>query len=226
MRRSCARNLVLSTTESWNAARFSRSSRGGQIVDIMAAALFAPFCSYGTPAGSNRNDAALREDGDTTAISGRARSPRARSGRARRRRSRVAELTGVTTASNAIEAVLKGGTAALVAVMVCACSHEKPKPIEENVYPADFRSQIADQVRRQVNPRNLRDAAISEPTLNTSLPTPRYVACVRFKATDTAGAVKGREMAAYFYAGKITQVVDAGGELCGKAAYLPFPELQ
>jgi hypothetical protein len=28
MRRSCARNLVLSTTESWNAARFSRSSGG------------------------------------------------------------------------------------------------------------------------------------------------------------------------------------------------------
>jgi hypothetical protein len=117
---------------------------------------------------------------------------------------------------------------ALLALAVCACAkQEEPKRIEENISPADFRIKVADQVRRQLAPENVKDAYIAEPVLKSSLRMPRYVACVRFNSADNSGTYKGNKFyAAYFYAGKVTQVVDATVEECDKAAYLPFPELQ
>jgi hypothetical protein len=128
----------------------------------------------------------------------------------------------------ALEGAMRRGAMALLAFAVCACAeHEKPKPIEENASPADFRTQVVDQVRRQLAPKNVQDAYIAEPVLKSSLSTPRYVACVRFNSTDNSGASKGNKFyAAYFYAGKITGVVAATVEQCDKAAFLPFPELQ
>jgi hypothetical protein len=134
----------------------------------------------------------------------------------------------VTVAYRAVNATMRCGAVALVALAVCTCAQrEKPKPIEENLSPAEYRTQVADQVRRQLAPRNVKDAYVAEPVLKTSLPSPRYVACVRFNSTDSSGAYRGNKLyAAYFYAGKITQVVEATVEQCDKAAFLPFPELQ
>jgi hypothetical protein len=124
---------------------------------------------------------------------------------------------------------VRHGAAALVALTACACAQgEKPKPVEENVAPADYRAQVADLMRRRLAGRNAKDASIAEPVLKTSLATPRYVACVRLSATE-GGTSKGSKFyfyAAYFFAGKITQVVDATVEQCDKATFLPFPELQ
>jgi len=123
---------------------------------------------------------------------------------------------------------MRRGAVALFALAVCGCAkQEKPKLIEPNVFPADFRTQVANQLRSQSAPGNVKDAYIAEPVLKTSLPTPRYVACVRFNSTDNTGAYRGNKFyAAYFYAGKITQIVDATVEQCDKADFLPFPELQ
>jgi hypothetical protein len=134
----------------------------------------------------------------------------------------------VIIACGVIEAVARRGTVALLALAVCACAErEKPKPIEENVLPEDYRTPVAAQVHRLLAPRNVKDAYIAEPVLKTFLPTPRYVACVRFNAMDASGTYKGNKFyAAYFYAGKMTQVVEATVEQCDKAAFLPFPELQ
>ena len=55
----------------------------------------------------------------------------------------------------------------------------------------------------------------------------RYVACLRYNAKDEFGKYAGsKDKVAFFYAGQITQLVDASRELCGNAAYQPFPELQ
>jgi hypothetical protein len=45
-------------------------------------------------------------------------------------------------------------------------------------------------------------------------------------SSRTSGAYRGDKLvAAYFYAGKINQVVDGTVEQCDKADFLPFPEL-
>lgn len=128
----------------------------------------------------------------------------------------------------AVKAALRRGAAAVAALAVCACaSQEKPKAPEENIYPSDYKAQVAALVRRMLDSGNVRDASIAEPVLKTSLTTPRYVACVRFNTADSGVASKGSKLyAAYFYAGKITQIVEAKAEQCDKAAFLPFPELQ
>ena len=126
---------------------------------------------------------------------------------------------------NTLGATVRRGTAALVVLAVGACAQEKPKAIEENIFPTDYKAQTADRVRVQFNTQNIRDAFIAEPALKTSLSTPRYVVCVRVKATDSAGVTKDKDLAAYFYAGRLTQVVDASAELCGSAAFQPFREL-
>jgi hypothetical protein len=132
----------------------------------------------------------------------------------------------VIVAYGAVKAVVRRGAVTLLALAMCACAREKPKPIEANTFPPDYRTQVADQVRHQLAARNVRDAYIAEPELKTFLPTPRFVACVRFNSMDSSGTYKGNKLyAAYFYAGRIMQVVDATVEQCDKAAFLPFPEL-
>lgn len=124
------------------------------------------------------------------------------------------------------QACLRHAAAVLAVLALCGCAREKPKRFEENPVPIDYRGQIAEQVRVQLNPRNVRDAYIAEPVLKSSLQPPRYISCVRFTSTDAAGTPRGtRDYAAYFFAGKVTQVVNAGADLCGDANYQPFPEL-
>lgn len=122
--------------------------------------------------------------------------------------------------------VQRGTVVVLVALALGACSREKPKPFEENPAPVDYRAQVVDQARRQLNPRSVSEAYITEPALNDALQTPRFVSCLRFASSDAGGAPRGtREYAAFFYAGKITQLVNATPEQCKGANYQPFPEL-
>ena len=112
--------------------------------------------------------------------------------------------------------------AVLVAVMACACSSKEPK-IEENIYPTDYKAQIVKQMRLQSEYRlNLRDAYVAPPLMKVyQSAAPRYISCIRFTVKDDR-----KEMAAFFFSGGITQIVDAPPELCANAAYEPFPDLQ
>jgi hypothetical protein len=114
------------------------------------------------------------------------------------------------------------------AVAVCSCATtSEPKP-EENVFPADYRASILQQLHRQLDdPTNIRDAYIAEPVVKTYAVTPRYVVCLRFNAKDRSGQYQGsKDLAAVYYAGKITQIVDATPELCANSLYRQFPELE
>jgi hypothetical protein len=135
----------------------------------------------------------------------------------------------VTGAYGVAESAVRCAGAALLALAACAaCAPNTPKPEETaNILPADFRTQVADQVRLQFSPKAVRDAYIADPVLKTFLPTPRIIACVRFNIVDGDGVSKGNKVyAAYFYSGKITQVMEATVEQCDRANYLPFPELK
>ena len=120
------------------------------------------------------------------------------------------------------------GLAALVSIAVGACSLNESKPVEENRYPDDYKTQILDLLRRQLDdPTNIRDAYVADPSMKAYQFSPRYVACIRFNARNSTGQYAGtKDMAAFFVAGEITQIVDANRELCGNAPYQPFPELQ
>jgi hypothetical protein len=118
---------------------------------------------------------------------------------------------------------------ALLAAALCGCAQNGPPKEEENVYPTDYRPSVVQLLRRKVDdPYGIREAYIAEPVLK-SLPSGsrRYIACIRFNAKNKDEQYQGtKEFAAYFFSGQLTQVVDAGREMCGNAAYQPFPELE
>ncbi len=118
--------------------------------------------------------------------------------------------------------------AALVAVALCGCAERGEKKVEENVYPKDYRASIMERLRVQLaDPTGIRDAYVSEPVLKPTGLIARYIACVKFNARDEEGQYVGsKESAAFFFSGSLTQIVNSTRELCGNAAYQPFPELQ
>jgi hypothetical protein len=118
---------------------------------------------------------------------------------------------------------------ALAALIMCACSSFSKKEVyvEPNVFPTEYKIQILKALAVQLrDPTNLRDAYLAPPVMKANEQTPRYIACIRFNARGAEGGVETREMAAYFFAGSVTQVVNAPPGICANSAYEPFPELQ
>jgi hypothetical protein len=117
---------------------------------------------------------------------------------------------------------------ALLAIALCACAERAEKKVEENIYPTGYKASILERISVQLaDPIAIRDAYIAEPALKTQGAYTRYIACLRFNAKGSDGQYAGsKDMAAFFFNGKLTQIVDADRDLCGTAAYLPFPELQ
>lgn len=113
--------------------------------------------------------------------------------------------------------------------LLAGCSGQPAEQkVEENLFPQDYRAGILAYLREQLpDPTGIRDAFIAEPKLtDVGGGTTRYVVCLRFDPRDGQGSYSGiREMAAYYYAGRMTQMIKATPALCGKAAYQPFPEL-
>jgi hypothetical protein len=123
------------------------------------------------------------------------------------------------------------GAAVAAALALCACSSftpEKEKPVEENLYPKNFKMAILERLAAQLpDPNGIRAAFLAEPVLKPRDAVTRYIACLRFDAKDDRGRYQGnKEYAAFFYNGDLTQIVDASRELCDKSAYQPFPELE
>jgi hypothetical protein len=121
----------------------------------------------------------------------------------------------------------------LSAVLLTGCTAPEEKKVEENLYPQGYRTEIIEYLHKELpDPSGIRDAFVSEPALVSVGAGQRYVVCLRFDPKE-APAKKGepakyaglREMAVYYYAGRMTQMVKATPALCGKAAYQPFVEL-
>lgn len=117
---------------------------------------------------------------------------------------------------------------ALVAFTAGACSSDSKKQVHEdpNVPPTEYKEQILRQLRVRLQGSTIRDAYVAAPLMKTYQETPRYIACLRFNAIGPGGAVVSRELAAFFYAGALTQIIEAQPDMCANSAYEPFPEAQ
>jgi hypothetical protein len=123
------------------------------------------------------------------------------------------------------------GAAALVTLALAACNSfvpEKERPVEENRYPKNYKTAILDRLRSQLtDEKGIRGAFLAEPVLKPRDAIARYVACIRLDSKDDRGQYMGsKEYAAFFFDGELTQIVNATREMCDKAAYQPFPELE
>ena len=117
-----------------------------------------------------------------------------------------------------------------LAVSLIGCSGSSSKQPEENpnVFPADYKNEILLTMTNTLeDPTNIRDAFISEPALRQAGKEERYVVCVRSDSRNANRNYTGsKDRIGYFYAGHLTQLIDATKEQCGNAAYKPFPELE
>ncbi len=117
----------------------------------------------------------------------------------------------------------------LAATLAACSSFGRQEPaIDPNLYPADYKANLLKFLQTYLNdPRGVHEAFLAEPTLRPVGNDSRYVLCVRYNARDENGRYEGgTEKAAVYYAGKMTQFVDARPDWCAAAAYQPFPELQ
>ena len=116
----------------------------------------------------------------------------------------------------------------LSALALAACSTTKDKPVDPNLFPADYKKEILNTMRTLLaDPTNVRDAYISAPVLTPVGKEQRYTVCVRSNARDAEHKYMGaQDRIGYFYAGSLNQLVDAKSGQCANAAYQPFPELE
>ena len=118
----------------------------------------------------------------------------------------------------------------VLAVGLTGCSGSGSKQPEENpnVFPADYKNEILLTMTSTLDdPTNVRGAFISEPVLRQAGKEQRYVICVRSDSRNANRQYTGStDRIGYFYAGHLTQLIDATKEQCGNAAYKPFPELE
>ena len=118
----------------------------------------------------------------------------------------------------------------VLAVGLVGCSGSGSKQLEENpnIFPADYKNEILFTMTNTLeDPTNIRNAFVSEPVLRQAGKEERYVVCVRSDSRNANKHYTGsKDRIGYFYAGHLTQLVEATKEQCGNAAYRPFPELE
>ena len=107
-------------------------------------------------------------------------------------------------------------------------SPDKTPPVEVNLPPTNTRAGLLAFLEKQlVDPVSVREAYITEPTLQPLGTEPRYFVCVRYNGKDAYGQYTGsRDFIAIYFAGKLTQYVPAPADRCRNAAYQRFPELE
>ncbi len=118
------------------------------------------------------------------------------------------------------------------AVTLAACAPGdyigKPKDVDPNLFPADYKKEILDTLSGVLtDPTNVRDAFISDPVLSPAGRDQRYTVCIRANERGLNRQYMGsKDRIAYFYGGRLNQLIEATNEQCAKAAYKPFPELE
>jgi hypothetical protein len=99
-----------------------------------------------------------------------------------------------------------------------------PPSVDANLYPANYRKQIATMLALLLRERaEFHGALIAQPELKpvAQSSTPHYVVCVQLNLRS-----QPRTKVAIFLGGDPTQFVDATPEQCAGVAYQSFTELE
>jgi hypothetical protein len=118
---------------------------------------------------------------------------------------------------------------AAVVLTFVGCSSSSKEPEENpNKFPVNYKDEILQTMTTSLDdPTNIRGAFISDPVLRRAGNDERYVVCVRSDSRNANKNYTGsKDRIAYFYGGRLNQLIDATKEQCGNAAYKPFPELE
>lgn len=113
------------------------------------------------------------------------------------------------------------------ALALAACSADtNVTTTKPNVPPAaSYKSDIIETLRKIFEGNgtvSVSNAFISDPVLDQG----RYTACVRYTAHGAnPGEIGNAERIAYFYGGRLNQLIEVSGDECARAAYKPFSEL-
>ncbi len=94
--------------------------------------------------------------------------------------------------------------------------------VDLNIYPANYRTQIASMLSTVLAAREDFNALIAPPALKSvaNSPNQHYVVCVQFSRPDGP-----KTKVVIYLGGNPTQYIDATPEQCAGAAYQPFTEL-
>ena len=127
----------------------------------------------------------------------------------------------------------RGSSAAISLVLALgACSgagsSAPPPQTSPNIFPAKYRTEIADFLRTYLNnPTKVRDAYVSEPALKPVGGATHYVSCIRYNPRDPQNRYTGNEdNVVVFWGGRLNQLLPGNPALCANAAYQRFPEAE
>jgi hypothetical protein len=101
-------------------------------------------------------------------------------------------------------------------------SNQPDVVVDANLYPANYRTQIATMLRTLLTERSDYNALISPPMLKpvADSPNPHYIVCLQFNRPDGP-----KTKVVVYLGGTPQQYIDGTPEECAGAAYQPFTEL-
>jgi hypothetical protein len=104
----------------------------------------------------------------------------------------------------------------------------EPPPLNPTQFPAQYKSEVADFVRRFLNnPTKVKDAYIGQPALKPVNGQPQYITCVRYNPRDASNRYTGTESRlAIFLGGRLNQFLPGNPEMCGGLTYQRYPEIE
>ena len=125
-------------------------------------------------------------------------------------------------------------TGILLSLALAGCEYltpgkvPEPPPLNPTLYPAKYRSEIADFMRTYLNnPTKVKDATIGQPVLKPVAGQPHYVTCVRYNPRDAANHYEGeRTSFVVFLGGNVAQFLPGDPEVCGGLTYQRYPEIE
>jgi hypothetical protein len=131
---------------------------------------------------------------------------------------------------------MRGVAAACLVLLVAACASTGDENISLTAastlavqpFPTNYRADLLAFMRTYLNdPRGVRNAVISEPVQRTVSGKPRYVACVRYTATEKGDGINGSgDRAVIYLDGRLERLIEKPRELCADAVYASFPEME